>query len=522
MLCGDVLELADRHDLGSCAERRKGSSPFFPTRQKSNSKVRNKTLKIETQPIENHQLKVIAEFESDVMEQYKHRAAKQIAREAKIPGFRPGKAPYDVIHRLYGDDVIEKQAVELIIDDAYPKILEEANIKPGGSGSLEEVISTNPPKFSFIVPLMPEVTLPDYKSMRKDYQYEGLSTDEYDKFVNNLRKSTATAEPVERPAEKGDLLYLLINGKLPEAAEGEDGSLVNDRSFQVVIGDDESEESWPFPGFSNELTGLSQDAEKTIIYSYPEDSLYDKLRGKEVEFTVKIQSIKKMVLPELDDEFAKLMGYESLEKLQTTIRERLENNKKEEFDQDYAEELVDQIVKEATIKYPPNVLEEETHSILHSLEHDLADQHMDFETYLKVRNLEKDAFMADEIKPAAVKRLERSLVVEKIATEEKIELDQEQLKAEVTQALGQLVSNPSFKKPKNNAEYKQIIDAVSYDTANRLFNKQIMQKLVEIGSGKVSAAPVEEKVEDQAEKPAAEEVEVAPKPKKSRSKKQEA
>ena len=214
-------------------------------------------MKIETQPIEDHQVKITAELDTENFDQYKHRAARKIAQESKIPGFRPGKAPFDVVRRIYGDDMIEKQAVELLIDDVYPKVLDEAQVKPGGAGSLQDIISTNPPKFTFIVPLIPEVTLCDYKSMRQDYNLEPLSQAEFDKFINNLRKGTATAEPVERPVEADDLVYVKISGLLSEPREGEEAEIVKDRPYQVVVGDDvDSDDAWPFPGFSNELIGL--------------------------------------------------------------------------------------------------------------------------------------------------------------------------------------------------------------------------------------------------------------------------
>ena len=227
-----------------------------------------------------------------------------------------------------------------------------------------------------------------------------------------------------------------------------------------------------------------------------------------------------MVLPTLDDEFAKLVGYESVAEMEKTIRERLESNKIDEFNQNYVDEFIGKIVDNSEIKYPPVTLEDEMHDVMHAFEHDLADQKMDMETYLKVRSIDHATFMETEIKPAAIKRLQRSLVVEKIATDEKIQLNQEQLKNEVTLTLGQLANNPSFKKPKNNAEYKQLVDAVSYDAANRLFNKQIMDKLVEIGSGKienleVETAKPEETIEAKPETSPA-------KPKKSRAKKLEA
>ena len=118
------------------------------------------------------------------------------------------------------------------------------------------------------------------------------------------------------------------------------------------------------------------------------------------------------------------------------------------------------------------------------------------------------------------------MVIEKIATEEKLELDQEKLKNEVSATLGQIISNPSFKKPKNSAEYKQLIDAVSFDTANRLFNQQLMDKLVEIGSGNVASETVETPVVVETPVTTEEPEEVSKKspskPKKTRAKKEAA
>ena len=93
-------------------------------------------------------------------------------QKAKIPGFRPGKAPYDVIVRLYGDKAIEEEAIETMVEDVYPSILDEAKINPGAPGSLEEIVSTDPVKLSFIVPLEPTVDLGDYRSVREDYKVE--------------------------------------------------------------------------------------------------------------------------------------------------------------------------------------------------------------------------------------------------------------------------------------------------------------------------------------------------------------
>ena len=114
-------------------------------------------MKIETTTRDDHQVRIVAEFDPEFMEKFKHQAARKISQNAHIPGFRPGKAPYDVVRRTYGEDAIEKEAIEIMLDEVYPQVLKEAAIEPAGVGNLEEIISQNPPKFAFVVPLMPKV-----------------------------------------------------------------------------------------------------------------------------------------------------------------------------------------------------------------------------------------------------------------------------------------------------------------------------------------------------------------------------
>ncbi len=124
-------------------------------------------MKIENQPREDHQLKVIVELDEAEFAPFLQQAARKISRESKVPGFRPGKAPYDIVKRVYGMETIEKQAIEIAIDKIYPQMLEENDIKPGGAGVLEDIKNTNPPVFSFIVTLQPTVELCDYFSIRQ-------------------------------------------------------------------------------------------------------------------------------------------------------------------------------------------------------------------------------------------------------------------------------------------------------------------------------------------------------------------
>ena len=143
-------------------------------------------MKIETQPLEDRQVKIIAEFDTETLEDYSRRAARKLSRETRVPGFRPGKAPIDLIRRMIGEEAIQQPAVAMIVDDHYAKVLAEANVEPSGPGTLEEVISLDPPKFAFVVPLRPEVKLGDYHSIRLPYEPPTVSDVEIDAFFKRM------------------------------------------------------------------------------------------------------------------------------------------------------------------------------------------------------------------------------------------------------------------------------------------------------------------------------------------------
>ena len=165
-------------------------------------------MKIETQTRDDHQVRLVVEVEPESMEKFKHQAARKISREAKIPGFRPGKAPYDVIRRIYGDQTITNQAVELMVDEIYPEVIEQSGIKPGGPGSLEEIISMAPPTVAFLIPLEASVELGDFHSIRQEYTPPVVTDEEVEKSIQRLRTNYATVEPADRPARgKGPGLF---------------------------------------------------------------------------------------------------------------------------------------------------------------------------------------------------------------------------------------------------------------------------------------------------------------------------
>jgi trigger factor len=459
-------------------------------------------LKIETQLQDDHQMKVVAEFEAALLEKYMHKAARKYSERAKVPGFRPGKAPYDVILRLYGEEAILDEAKGLLVEENYPAILDEAKIQPAAAGSLLEISEGDPIKATFMIPLEPTVELGDYKSLRKKYSPKAVAEKQVDEYIERMRKNYATAEPADHPAAKGDLVYLKLDATLTKPVDDEKPEVLKDSPIQVVIGENDPEmNDFPYPGFGDALAGLSEKGEKTFKYTYPEDSKYDRLRGKEVEFHAVVESVKTLHLPELNDEFAQSLGdFETMDKVREMVRKQLEAQAKADYDQTFFEELYEKIVKDSKVKYAPQTLEHEMEHVVESIEHDLSHQHMELDTYLKTLKKEKAAWMEEEIKPAAIKRLERSLVLEELAKVEKIEVKNEDLQEEFKSMVSQMQYGMDIKKLQKQLKSEQFTSAVAMEAATRLLNRNLQERLKDIATGKAEETKAAEVATE--EKPA--------------------
>jgi trigger factor len=350
--------------------------------------------------------------------------------------------------------------------------------------------------------------------VRKSYQAPEVSEAEIDQFIERLRTSYATYEPVERPAAEGDMVSVTVSGHLTDPEEGKNPEILENRPLTVVVKPDveHPEDEWPFPGFAMQLAGHQAGDELTLTHNFSDESPYTTLRGHSAEFHAKIDSIKKMNLPELNDEFAQSVGeFADMAGLRDSVRKGLEANAKEEYDREYFNQLTDQIISGASIKYPPQMLEDEVHSVLDNIEKDLARQNMDLETYLKLRNQEREAFIETEVRPSAVRRLERSLMLDEVARKESIQPDNTEVEATFSQTMAELENTGDIEKLRKQLPMNRLANAVAMEAINRVMNQKVLARLKDIATSEPS-----EKSET-TNQPAAAEAEPAPK-KKTRKK----
>jgi trigger factor len=398
-------------------------------------------LNIEQQPLENHQVKLTVQIDPVRLEEAKHRAARHISEHKKIPGFRPGKAPYPIVLRTIGEEAILEEALDILVKDIYPKVIEESKIKPYGPGSLENMPKLDPPTFEFIVPLEPEVALGEYKKVRIPYKLKSVTKKDISKVLDDLRERQVILEPSDQPAKEGDQIYIKLSIKRIHPAEGEIPSLVTDRRMPVVIASEKNvnKTEWPFPGFSRTLLGVSKGEEKSYPYTYPDDSDFKELRGTETEVQVIVEEIKKRILPELTDDFAQSVGdhYENLDALNADIRKSLEKQFKDDYDSQYNDKIMKEMLKDTVIKYPPQMLEREIDLYLQQMENRLGQQKLDIDTYLKMRKMDMAA-LREETKPLAEERLKRTLILLEISKAENIKVENSELEAESVRTLDEL------------------------------------------------------------------------------------
>jgi len=426
---------------------------------------------------DNHEAKIVVEVEAEKMEQYKRRAARKIAEHAKIPGFRPGKAPYHMVVLNYGEQAVVEQAIDMFVDDEYANILKEAGVEPGAAGTLESIDSLDPVKLTFRVPLAPEVDLGDYHALRMPYEWSAPSQEEVDKALADLRQAYATTENVEREAQEGDYLLVDVQSETPE---------LNREGFATMIRAEDRDTEWPYSGFAKELVGMKAGDVRTIKHTFPEDWDVEELKGKEVEMQVTVKTVRAVTLPELDDEFAKNgRRRRNLDELKEVIKKDVEARSKADYDDKYFVELIEKIKEGATFKYHQQTLDHEGEHVLEDLSNRLAQQGMDLDTYFKIRNTTREKFIEEEVKPVAKKRLERSLILDEIVRREKLVVSNEALDAEFNQTLSALVMQGlDMRKIRGGKKGQQeFAQAVAMESANRVLTRQALDLLKSIAVG---------------------------------------
>jgi trigger factor len=449
-------------------------------------------LKIESQLQEDHQVKLIVEIDPEMLEQAKQRAARQISRRTKIPGFRPGKAPYQVIQRHVGDEVLLEEGLELLISDLYPKVIEESGFHPYGPGRFDKLASVDPVTLEFTVPLMAEVELGDYRSIRFPYELPEVSEFQVEEVLQNLRQRQSVEEPVDRSIQEGDRVNIRLSGRRLDSESGSEGVLIRERPYSLIVavaGEDTAEE-WPYNGFSRDLIGMKPGDQKQLTHTFTDETEFVNLRGVEAEFEAQVEEVKSRTLPELDDKFAQSVGeYENIDALRADIRKSLETDARDVYNSEYDDQVVGAIVEQSKLKYSPQMLDDEIDEVIEQLERRLKSQNLDIETYLKTRQMDQAA-LHEEVRPVAESRLKRSLVLIEIAEIEDIQVEKEELQSETERTLDAMTRFMSESELKKLSS-KDLLPSLVGNIMAEMRITRTLERLRSIAKGEVESEETE-------------------------------
>lgn len=424
-------------------------------------------MKVTRDKTEDSQAFLTVEMEQAEVEESLEKAYNRLVKKVKIPGFRQGKAPRVVLERYIGKESLLEDALNDLIPESYEKAIKEQEIEAIAQPQIE-VTQTDPIIFKATVPLKPTVELGDYGSIRLTPEPVQLAEDDTDQAIEQLQHSLATWDPVEREVALGDLVSLDVQSEI----EGEPFINQKGAQYQVL-----AELPFPAPGFAEQLQGMKQDEEKEFKLIFPPDFTRSDLVGKEASFEVKITEIKQEKLPDLNDEFAKQIdaGFESMDSLREQVAADLKLKVEEKAKADFEELVIEAVVDRAQLEFPPVLVETEISRVI--------DERLNFqrgaqglEAYLKSTN-KTEQELREEIHPVAVKRVSWSLVLEKVAEEEKIELSSTEIKEEI-----QNLTNSAAER---KDEIEKLFDSprVKESIKQRLIVKKTVQRLVEIAKG---------------------------------------
>jgi trigger factor len=388
-----------------------------------------------------------------------------------------------VVLTAYGEEAILDEALDSLGSDVYRQALEEGKLEPSAVGTMKRIVSRKPLVLEFLVPLKPEVSLGEYRSVRLPFEEPVIPEEDVDRAMEQLRQSQSILEPVDRPAQKGDVLLadiqteaLLDGGRTePITFEGEENPVQLDLDDNL---------GGRFPGGGEGLIGISAKETRSVEIHYPDSFPIARLRSLKARLTVRCQGVKNRQTPEWSDDLAKAIGDQpTVDDLRRDIRERLEKRAREEREEEYADKVIAQMVTGGKIHFPQALLDEEMDEEVRSLEHRLQRRGISLEVYLRTIP-EGMQGLRKEIEPEVRQKITRRLFLSEFVEQEKLEPSHDEVEQQLAVYRKAFQEGPE--KPRNAASVDDVLRNLSM---NDVLARMIVQRVVQIGRGDSAEAP---------------------------------
>jgi trigger factor len=406
-------------------------------------------------------VRVNVEVPTEALERELKSAAADLGREMRVPGFRSGKVPPEVVLRQVGREAVLDEAVRRGLPSWYEQALAEAGIQTVGDPQVD--LADLPEKgaplaFTIEIGVVPPARLGDYRGIEVGRREPKVDDQEVQAELERLRESHASLENVDRAAGEGDYVVMDYVGSLDgEPFEGGDG-----RGQVVELGSGRL-----IPGFEEQLVGASAGEERTVELTFPEDYPAEQLAGQEASFAVQLKEVKEKRLPELDDDFAvEAGGYDSLDELRDEIESRIAQAEERAIEAEFREAAVDAAVANAQVEVPHELVHSKSHEMWHRTARRLAAQGVNPEQYLTMMGKSEEELVV-ESETEAETALKREAVLAAIVEAEGIEVTDEEIEQALRASAPPGASDKQLKRALKRARSQGADEALREDIAMR-------------------------------------------------------
>ncbi len=371
------------------------------------------------------------EIEAQKVDETFEAITKDFQRQAAFPGFRPGKAPRDMVLRRFEKD-IQDQVRRKLISDSYQKAVDEQKLDVLGQPDIEEIQFSRgqPLQFAATLETAPEFQLPDYKGLPVQCEARSVTDEDVERALNALRLQRLSFRTADRPAQTGDIAVVNYTGTCdgrpitqiaPSATR-----LTEQKKFWVELGSNSF-----IPGFADQLIGAKAGDQRTVTVDFPADFLTGQLAGRKGVYEVQLVEVKEKVLPALDDAFAKAYEAENLEKLRAGVRRDLENELKYKQHNSIRAQLVRALLDRVNFELPETAVAQETRTVVY----DIVQENAKRGASRQLIEQQKDQIYSAATH-SAKERLKAAFLMQKIAEREDIKVSQEEIARRVHHLAG--------------------------------------------------------------------------------------
>jgi trigger factor len=380
-------------------------------------------MKTTLKELPNSRVEVEAEVPAADVEKATSRAARAMAKEMRMPGFRAGKAPPSLIVQRLGFGAVLQEAIREALPEWYESALLDAEVSPIGDPEIEMVSAPEDEgeslTFKFEVGVRPQAELGTYKGLEVGKEEQEVPDEIVDTEVDRVREGFARLEQVDRAAAEGDSLLIDFEGFLDGSAF--QGGAAED--YLLALGSGQF-----IPGFEEQLVGAKAGEEREVNVTFPaEYEQAEHLAGQDVVFKVEVKEVREKILPELDDDFASdASEFDTIEELRADIREKVGTALGSRAEEDFRVAAIDAAVEEATVDVPAELATARATERWERMERQLAQRGMDPNAFLQMQGKTREELI-EETKPDAEKELKREAVVTAIAEAEQIEVSEEEM-----------------------------------------------------------------------------------------------